>query len=386
APVVAPALVAPPPAANPAPAPVPPAPASVAPASPPAAPSEAENPKRLSVGSAGGFFEPAALLQFWLVGSLQDQTPEGATAPLADEQTLNFRLRRAELRVKGEIIPKRFAYQIMIDPARALEARTVKAAGSSGGSVDVAQAQGALTILQDYFITFMTDYVDISLGQFKIPVSLEGYSSSSKLLFPERAPVSRQFGDKRDIGIRLEKKIGDYFGYSAGIFNGSGQNAIDNDTEKDLALRLEGYPIEGATIAGVGYTTVGKRKRSSRDRLEADLRYAAHDVYAVAEYIHAWDASQTINNGKATEGHGTYFQVGYTLFDHLQPMFRIGDVEPNMDVSGDHYWHYEGGVAWLFHKHEAKIQLAVAHYDPTNPTPTKNPKKTEAILAAQAAF
>jgi hypothetical protein len=380
-------------AAPPAEAPAVPAPSATAPpaaASPTASPAAAapapeagsREPSQLEVGSGGGFFQPGALLQFWLVASRQNQTPEGETAPVADEQTFGFRLRRAELRVKGEVVPKLVAYQVMIDPARAIEPRNVEAS-SSTGTVKVVQSQGALTILQDVFITFTTDYVDVSVGQFKIPVSMDGYSSSSKLLFPERAPVSRAFGDRRDIGIRLEKKLGDYFGYTAGVFNGSGQNVPDSDTEKDLALRLEGYPIKGATIAGVGYATVGKRKKASKDRLELDLKYDAHSVYAMAEFIRGWDST---NGQKAVEGQGAYVQAGYTFFDHLQPMLRFGDLDPDVNQSGDHYWHYEGGVAWLIQKYEAKVTLAVAYYDPTHPNPPKNPEKLEGTLAVQAGF
>lgn len=370
--------------AQPAPLP-PPAPAATeAPPPPPA-------PKTLEVGSGGGSWQPGALLQFWLYASHQDMTPEGATVPVADEGTLNMRIRRAELRVKGDIVPKRVLFQIMVDPARALELTNKKlsVSGGGGGSVTAAQpytdAAGStspLTILQDFFVTFPTDYVDISVGQFKIPVSLEGYNSSSKLLFPERAPVARRFGDKRDIGIKLDKKLGEHFMYVAELINGSGQNKVDDDTEKDGALRLEGY-LEGFTLGAVGYTTIGKREKSSRDRLEVDVKYDAHDVYVIGEYIHAWD---TVGGGKASEGQGTYVEAGYTLFGHLQPMVRVGDLDPVLHKAGDHLWHYEGGVNWLFQKHEAKLGLAVAHYAPTNATPPTNPKRTEGILAVQAAF
>lgn len=376
----------------PAPAPAPvvltPGPVVVVPPVPEAPEEKPKAPKALEVGSGGGDWKPGGLLQLWLYGSHQDMTPEGGTAPVADEDTLTFRLRRAEIRVKGDIVPKRVAFSIMIDPARALEMsnRTVSVSGGGGGSVSVAQpagGNGPLTILQDIAITFPTDYVDISIGQFKIPLSYEGYNSSSRILFPERAPVARGLGDRRDIGLKFEKKIGEYFGYYAGIFNGAGQNTLDGDTEKDAALRLELYPYEGITVAGVGYTTVGKRKKSSRDRVEADLRYEAHNISFLAEYIHAWT---TTRNGPAVEAGGIYAQAAYTFFDHLQPMVRVGSYEPNMDAPNDHFRHYDFGVNWLFQKHEAKLGLSVSVYAPTDENPPSNPKRTEGILAAQASF
>jgi hypothetical protein len=337
------------------------------------APDEPPPPAKLAVGKDGaGVFQPGALLQFWLFAADEDK-----------DQTLTFRLRRAELRIKGEIIPKTIGYQVMIDPARALELTEteIPVDGGGGGATTVLQPpnEGPVTIMQDFFITFMTDYADISVGQFKIPVSYEGYNSSSRLLFPERALVSRAFGDKRDIGLRVEKKIGDYFGYSLGLFNGSGQNRLDGDSSKDGALRLEGYPLDGVTVAGVGYTTIGKRTKSGRDRLELDARYDANDIYVLAEYIHAWDAT---NQDKAVEGHGAYLAAGYTLFGHLQPMARIGFIERDLDTDGDRVRHYEIGAAWLFQKHEAKVGLALGHYVPAPSLPTR----TEGILAAQVGF
>ena len=367
-------------AAPPAPAADPgaPAPAAAAPATPtetaaPAAPAEPLPPAKLAVGKdGGGVFQPSALLQFWLFAADEDE-----------DQRLTFRIRRAELRIKGEIVPKTIGYQVQIDPARALELTETEIAvdGGGGGSTTVLQPpnEGPVTILQDFFITFMTDYADISVGQFKIPVSYEGYNSSSKILFPERARVSRTYGDRRDLGLRVEKKIGDYFGYSAGLFNGNGQNRPDDDSSKDGALRLEAYPIEGLTIAGVGYTTIGKRTLSGRDRLELDARYDANDIYVLAEYIHAWDAE---NEDPAVEGHGAYLAAAYTLFGHLQPMARIGFIEEDLDTDGDRIRHYEIGASWLFQKNEAKLSLALGHFVPAPSLPTR----TEGTLAAQVSF
>jgi hypothetical protein len=349
------------------------APLPEVPPPPPPAP-----PKALAIGKEGtGLFQPSALLQFWAVASRQ------SVRDPVDKTSLFFRLRRAELKVKGDIVPERIQYQLMLDGARVLEPSQVDAANPDGDTVKVTGASSAFTILNDFFITFATDYVDISLGQFKVPLGYEGHQSSSKLLFPERAPVERMFGDRRDIGIRLEKKLGDYVGYSAGIWNGSGQNRADEDQAKDGGVRLEVYPIKGLTVAGVGYMTLGKRKRVTRDRLEADLRYEGHDALVLVSHISGFDRK---NGAKAIGGRGTYVQLAYTLFDRLQPMARFGEIEPDTKKWGDHYRHYEGGVAWLFQKNEAKITLGVAGYDPTHTDHVKNVAKTEAILSTQASF
>ena len=389
APAPAPPATPPPAEAPTATSPAPPT-TTVAPAAevaPPAAPeipppatppvTDAPPPQTLAVGKdANGFFQPSALLQFWIYGADQDE-----------DETFTFRIRRAEIRVKGDIVPKQIGYQIQIDPARALELTKTEVpvdGGPDGQTVTVLQPPGdpagPVSILQDYFITFMTDYADVSLGQFKIPVSLEGYGGSSKLLFPERSLVSRAYGDRRDLGLRIEKKLGDYFGYSFGVFNGNGQNRLDNDIAKDAALRLEAYPIEGLTVATVGYTTVGKREASGRDRLEGDVRYDANDLYLAAEYIHAWD---TVERSAYAEGHGAYLAGGYTFFGHLQPIARVGFLDRDIELDGDQVQHYELGIGWLFQKNEAKLQLAFGHFVPEE---EDLPKRTEGTLAAQVSF
>jgi hypothetical protein len=353
-----------------------------APAAPPPPPpeEEAELPKRLSVGK-DGFLQLGALLQGWFAGARQDS-----------ETTTTFRLRRAEIRLKGEIIPKLIAYQIMVDPARVLEFEetTVEVEGqdpppATPGTVEVEQPSGAVSAMQDFYVTFLTDYADASIGQFKIPLSWEGYNSSSKIVLPERALSSRRWGDRRDVGLRVEKKLGDHFYYQFGVFNGEGQNRPDTNNQKDVALRLEGYPIEGILIGAVGYAGIGERDEpTTKDRVEGDVRVELANALLQAEYIRAWDGP---SDGTRVKGHGMYGALGYTFFDRLQPVVRIGYVDPDLDGdapegnSSDEVVHYELGLNYYIQKQEAKLQLSYSLYD-FEDTNTRG----EAIFAAQVSF
>ncbi len=340
---------------------------------------------RLEVGKTG-FFQPSATLQLWLFGAQHD-----------DDWTSTFRVRRAELRVKGEIVPKTLGYFVMIDPARALEFEktTLDVAGqdpepTEAGSVTALQPPkgSSSSILQDVGVTFLSEYADVSLGQFKNPVSLEGAGSSSKLLFPERSLVSRKFGDKRDIGVKLEKKF-EYFGYTLGAFNGEGHNKLDSNDQKDLALRLEAYPVKGVTVAAVGYTAVADRDLpGTKDRVEADLKLEKYDALLQAEYIRGWDRGAT----ERVVGQGFYVAAGYTLFDKLQPILRIGWLDPEVGEDegvavaldpNDEVTQYELGVNYYVKSHDAKLQLAGGWFDAEQ----KDTKpRYEMTLAAQISF
>jgi len=353
-----------------------------------APPPEAPPPKKLSVGTEG-FFNPSLLLQGWF------------TYDHADETTTSFRLRRAEVHVKGEILPKQIAYEIHFDPARALEFTNTELTDSGGDTVTVRQPQGNATIMQDFFITYLTDYADVSIGQFKIPVSWEGYNSSAKIVLPERAFVSTVFGDKRDVGIRIEKTF-EKFGYSAGFYNGAGQDNFDNNNQKDVALRLEVYPIKGMTIAAVTYDSLGYRKRAgTKDRWEGDFRYESGPFLIQAEYIRAVDVTKTgatscANAAGKCTGHGAYGALGYKVKGlgagswkgDFQPVVRIGFFDPDVDndvtamtPAENGRVDYEIGANYYLRNHEAKLQLSYdrQQFEDTDIKPAVN----EIILAAQ---
>jgi hypothetical protein len=362
---------------------VPPPPFAAA-SQPPAAekPTHNEPPKRLTVGS-GGYFEPGLLLQGWFL------------TRHATDTSSTFRLRRAELHAKGEILPGRVRYGLMIDPAKVLEFQDTSLAvshqdpaptdPSKPETVTAKQPTSAISMLQDFFVTVASAYLDVSLGQFKTPVSWEGYNSSSKLLFPERAPVSRAFGDKRDIGVRVSKFFR-YFGYSAGVFNGAGQNSLDTNNEKDVALRLEAYPFTGLVLAGVVYATVGERTSNVKDRYEADLRFERGPFLFQAEYIRAHDLGKA---APATDAQGFYGAIAWTFFDVLQPCVRVGyldpnvhtDVDPGTAKGEDELWHVDAGLNYYLRKNEAKLQLSYSRFQYDTRTPNN-----EVTFAGQVSF
>ncbi len=378
------------PSAAPARRAAPPGPAATLPAEEGKDPSA--QPGELTI-ARNGFFQPGALLQVWAHGSyIEDVATSGGS------WISTFRIRRAALRAKGEVIPKTIAYQVVFDVARLLDFqnRSVPMTGqepepSAPGNVIVSQppSGGNISILQDVLLTYITNYADVSVGQFKIPVSLEGAASASKLYFPERALVSRQFGNRRDLGLKIAKGF-DMFGYTLGFYNGEGPNKLDSNDQKDLALRLELYPRKGVTAAVVGYTAVGQRDlANTKDRVEGDLKVDVESILVQAEYIHAWDVAA---DGRRVPGQGFYVLAGYTFFDQLQPVVRVGWLDPDSDNDeqgadaidpNDEHTVYELGMNYYLESHACKLQLASAFVDPEQRSAYS---RFDLTLAAQVAF
>jgi len=309
----------------------------------------------LRVGSGEGWLKVGLLLQGWFTASI---FPESDTLGTDLDATDTFRLRRAEISLKGQLLAPRpvgIGYGLMIDPARVLETKKktvlVPSADAPGGfeEASIREAPGALSILQDFALTVLTPYADVSLGQFKIPISYEGFHSSSELLFAERAASSRAVGDKRDLGLKVEKKLGPVY-YMLGLYNGGGPNALDNDARKDLAARVEVFPLEslglpGLLIGGAAYMTLrtAESRPNARDRWEADLGFDWEPLRFRAEYIRARDYDE---RGALTRSQGFYVALAGKITPNVELAGRFGMVDPDIDGTDTARMDIAAGVHW----------------------------------------
>lgn len=122
--------------------------------------------------------------------------------------------------------------------------------------------------LLDAYLDYPLSFLNLRVGQFKVPFGLENLESSPKLDTIERAQISERLvagrdlpsASGRDIGLQLSgeyapqgTKIVDY---AVGIFNGQGINTSDADEKKDLVARIVFSPpaelFKGLSL-GVAY-------------------------------------------------------------------------------------------------------------------------------------
>lgn len=122
--------------------------------------------------------------------------------------------------------------------------------------------------LLDAYLDYPVSFLNLRVGQFKVPFGQENLESSPKLDTIERAQISERLvagrdlpsASGRDIGLQLS---GEYapqgtkiFDYVVGIFNGQGINTSDADEKKDLVARIVFSPpvelFKGLSL-GVAY-------------------------------------------------------------------------------------------------------------------------------------
>lgn len=384
------ALLALPLLASPAPAPPP---AAAPPA--PAAPARAEAPEEPLRPEVGG------LIQLWWAA--QTQRVAGDRDPTASY----FRLRRAEVKLKGEVVPGTVSYGVMVDPARVVDADPSPVTLPDGTqSTSRHSTLRTASVLQDAYLTFSSPWVDVTAGQFKIPISWEGTQSSSKLPLPERAGSSTTFGDRRDLGLKLTKCAIERDGgpcaasYWLALHSGERQGTSEEaagSARKDVALRLEGMPTPWLLVGAAALASVGERDDAgARDRAELDLRLTPGDAVVQAEWILARDRVSAGGGTEWREGAGLYFLAGYTFAKRFQAVARAGrvDTDTNSDLadaagygsgpragSAEAAWTAELGGSWLVRGDAAKVQLAAGRV-----LHDHAPPRTQITVAGQVAF
>jgi hypothetical protein len=358
-----------------------------APAPPPAAPVEEKSaavfPTKLAVGNTG-WLQIGMLAQGWFV--IDDNTR-------ASDTGIYFRVRRAQLKFSGDIVKDTFSYLVLLDGAKTLRFGTANNVLTS--------APADTSPLLDFMVTAKSAIADVSIGQWKSPISYEGVSSSAELLMPERAYTSRYFGDNYDLGIRADKKF-EYVKYSLQLIQGGNANQQDQNRQKELALRLEFTPTKGVMVGGAGLLSVGQRANQTdgsiktRDIVEADVAIDMDGLLARGELLWGWQGATSDNAPKRIKSRGMMASLGYTIANKVQPVVRLSYLDVDQPTNGtgagqplmgkfgipsDEIRGYEFGVNYLIDGKFAKIQAAYGYFDLDNA-----PYRHQFILSGQAAF
>jgi len=221
-----------------------------------------------------------------------------------------FDIRRARLDVKGTISPY-WSYRVQFDLA------------------------GTPKLIDAYAELKLNDYFNFTIGQAKIPFSLENMTSSNKLELIDRSQAvealvarGKDVGGNqngRDLGIQvggtiLKVKDRPVLDYRLGVYNGSGINVADANEKKDFATRLIVHPVVGLDISAAlyngsrfapevktGTVVTTPSKNVDRNRYGFDLNYDLKNLAIRGEYVHGTD--------DVTDREGYYIQGGYYFLE-----------------------------------------------------------------------
>jgi len=191
----------------------------------------------------------------------------------------SFFLRRARFAVEGSITPWA-SYRAQV------EMRTIGAAALPASSPLTLSAT-------DLWVRMTHQRWSGTVGQFRVPFSLESLLSSTTLETTERSRIVN--AAKRDIGAQLEWRIPDRLILQGAVVNGEGPNRAANpDNRMAYLARAVVTPVKGLDVGGAfeGYNDstsfdVQAMYRTTRGTVRAEYIRARHrtsDVHTVGWY------------------------------------------------------------------------------------------------------
>jgi phosphate-selective porin len=237
------------------------------------------------------------------------------------------------------------------------------------------------------------DWIKPRAGQYKVPFDREFLVSGFSLEFVERSIASSEFSLQRDIGFQLSGGLlDDDLAYAIGVFNGSGANqnnvntefmyvgrlvwtpfgkvsysqgAVDHPEDPGLALGIAAAympgldPGEREELAG----RLGSRQvvpvESDVTQLVADAAFQYQNLYLEGGYFFRnIDPNDPTPHGSENAS-GLYLQAGYFLVpEHFEVLGRYAYVDPDNPVATEDNEIHEGtlGVNYYIYGHRLKLQ------------------------------
>ena len=245
-----------------------------------------------------------------------------------------FFLRRARFAVEGNVTPWA-SYRAQV------EMRTAGAAATPAASPLSLSAT-------DLWVKATSSRWGATIGQFRVPFSLESLLSSTTLETTERSLIVN--AAKRDIGVQGEWRIPDRVTLQGAIVNGEGPNRATNpDNRMAYFARAVVTPVKGLDVGGAfqGY--------SDSTAIDAQGMYRGPRWTARAEYI------DERNRRTAVHTKGWYALAAYAVVPrHAQLVARIEQFDPSDLVATDRETGYLAGVQYFWRGDDFKM---IADYE-----------------------
>src|SRR2546425_510890 len=186
-----------------------------------------------------------------------------------------------------------------------------------------------------------------TVGQFRVPLSLESLLSSTTLETTERSRIVN--AARRDIGVQADWHIPELT-LQAAVVNGEGPNRATNpDNRMAYLARAVATPVQGLDVGGAfaGYSD------STID--DAQAMYRAGRWTARAEYIRAHHRAAGFHT------RGWYLLAAYNVVpQQVQAVGRVEQYDPSDKVSTDRSTGYLVGLQYFLRGDNFKV---IADYE-----------------------
>lgn len=239
-------------------------------------------------------------------------------------------------------------------------------------------------LLEGIFIYKFDEKLKFSAGQMLVPLGNDIIASETKMESVNRVVLSEVLGARgndvigyqnaRDIGVTLSGIINNdskrpILNYTAGLFNGSGINKLDNNKNKAVAGRLIISPLKDLWLGGSYYNGSSRwgdslQTDKNRDRFGLELEYRYKKITFRSEYMKGED--DTINR------FGYYIQlIGDIIPLKFQLSGRMEYFDFNENIADDAVYLFTLCPSYLWGE-RARIQLGYDMVREESKTKKKN--------------
>ena len=244
-----------------------------------------------------------------------------------------FRIRRAELRFSGEVMPD-VKWSVMFDPAKVFSLNTTTTSINGTPVIRTVSVNQTSRVFQEAYITLSHfKHANVQFGQFKEPLSQEGLQPTATLDTIERALFMSDrarggtYGDIRDVGAEVFGPIGKQVDYQVGVFNGSSesQNDVDANNEKAFVGRMVFHPtgFKGFQIGTSGLWAPNSGiLNPQHQRLGFESLYQRNKLRLKSEFMMGIDGD--------IHRRGYYAHAGYRFAPKFEGIFRYDTFDPDI--------------------------------------------------------
>ncbi|MBW7886966.1 MAG: hypothetical protein H3C35_01220 [Bacteroidetes bacterium] len=262
-----------------------------------------------------------------------------------------FLVKMARVGVAGNV--NQFAsYKFLVDAAPL---------GKFAASSDTLSGKKILTsassvypqILLDAYSTITpVENISFSLGQFKVPFSTDNLRGGASLDFVNRPLLTSVAPALRDVGFSLSYKGNGNVPseFTAGIFNGTGQNKLEDDRSATYAGRLSVSPVKGANVSANYYG--GKNGTTDVSIYDFGFDWACDNFFVDGEF--AMRASALPAGTITSSAYFVYVLYAFVFegseIQSVIPAVRYEQYDANTAVTLDEVSRITAGVSLEFAK------------------------------------
>lgn len=179
----------------------------------------------------------------------------------------------------------------------------------------------------------------ISLGQQRMPFSIDAHRNPSVQYFANRSFIAKQVGDMRDVGGMIgytfyHKHQRPLLIADAGIFNGSSLNEQKDAwfTELSYSARLQFFPVEGlALVPSIQHQSIARRQVFYTS-LDFGVYYEIGGWHVEGEFLHKTYQNDAFSDCRAVDAMVIYRRELRSETSFVQAVSWLG----RYDYMGDH--------------------------------------------------